>query len=510
MATMEPVITNKEPLRQIHTLGSVRHRHEQTNEIILIPHPSQNPNDPLNWSQAKKYYMATLICLAMFMCNFVAAGPTIAIVETATDFFPTAGSAGMTGAIFKTAYFFTSTALIQGVGNLFWMPFVNKYGRRPVYLASYTLYLGVALWLSFTTSYSSFLAARILMGLAAGAAETMAPLSIADGDLYTSALSCGVAGGIIIDGLITIHNTWRTIYYIATALIGGLLALVFFTFPETNYNRNVVSVAGSETTPTQEKSSLSTKYLETGINPNVPPRRTYMQDLQILSGTYTSESLVNLFLRPLALIILPPVLWGSLVMSVTIGFLVAVTSNVALAYDAAYGFEAWQTGLCFISAIVGSLIGIFIGGHMSDKMADWFTKRNGGVREPEMRLPSIAYKLHWMCPTVGLGLLNFSIVQATNVSLVYTIDCYRPIAGEITVTTIALKSCFGFLLSFYTNPWVDKEGYLNAFGAMASISSAALLLVVPMYIFGKTIRHVTWHWRVVKFVHWDDDREVGE
>lgn len=139
-------------------------------------------------------------------------------------------------------------------------------------------------------------------------------------------------------------------------------------------------------------------------------------------SSYTSESLVELFLRPIALFILPPVLWGSLVMSVTIGFLVAVTSNVAPAYSTAYGFAAWQTGLCFIAAIIGSLIGIFAGGHMSDKVADFFTKRNGGLREPEMRLPAIGislvtaplslvlfgvgieHKIHWMCPTIGLGL----------------------------------------------------------------------------------------------------------
>lgn len=125
--------------------------------------------------------MATLICLAMFMCNFLAAGPSIAIVETAMEFFPTAGQEGMAGAIAKTSYFFTITALLQGTGNIFWMPLVTKYGRRPVYLASYTLYLAAALWLSFTTSYASFLAARIFMGFASGAAETMAPLSIADG-----------------------------------------------------------------------------------------------------------------------------------------------------------------------------------------------------------------------------------------------------------------------------------------------------------------------------------------
>ena len=31
------------------TLGNVRLRHHQTNEIILIPTPSRDPNDPLNW-----------------------------------------------------------------------------------------------------------------------------------------------------------------------------------------------------------------------------------------------------------------------------------------------------------------------------------------------------------------------------------------------------------------------------------------------------------------------------
>lgn len=34
---------------QENTLGSLRLRHHETNEIILIPTPSRDPNDPLNW-----------------------------------------------------------------------------------------------------------------------------------------------------------------------------------------------------------------------------------------------------------------------------------------------------------------------------------------------------------------------------------------------------------------------------------------------------------------------------
>jgi len=31
------------------TLGNVRLRHHETSELILIPAPSEDPNDPLHW-----------------------------------------------------------------------------------------------------------------------------------------------------------------------------------------------------------------------------------------------------------------------------------------------------------------------------------------------------------------------------------------------------------------------------------------------------------------------------
>jgi hypothetical protein len=41
-------VINVEKSRK-RTLGNVRLRHHETNEIILIPTPSRDPNDPLNW-----------------------------------------------------------------------------------------------------------------------------------------------------------------------------------------------------------------------------------------------------------------------------------------------------------------------------------------------------------------------------------------------------------------------------------------------------------------------------
>lgn len=541
-------VETKDGLQKQQTLGSLRLRHHETNEIILIPTPSDDPNDPLNWSRAYRYYLAILLSLAIFFSNFLAAGPTVSMVAITTDFFGPPGPA-FEGYIAKASYFFTTTALLQGMSNLIWMPLIVKFGRRPIYVISFVLYTACAAWAGGANSYGSELAARILMGAGAGASETLAPLTISDifflhergtiMAIYTCFLGAGVGGGILVCGLISINLDWRYCYWVAVALIGAATLLIIFTFPETEYDRAPVTVSDSDSIKELEfrKGSSGPGFsVESRIenaSPSAarpePAKRSFVRDLRLFTGVHTKESFWKLFWRPCVMLFLPPVFWATLVMAVTIGFLVAITSNFATAFSTAYGFQPYQAGLCFISSILGSLIGIFFGGHFSDWVADYLTKRNGGVREPEMRLPAIMISvvtaplalvlygegigrdLHWMCATIGLGLLNFSIVQATNVSLVYTIDAYRPVAGEVTVTQFAFKSAFGFLLSFYTNPWISQSGYERAFGAMAGISGAVMLGWIPFYVWGKRIRHATWQWGFVRrMAHWHEDREVGE
>lgn len=113
------------------------------------------------------------------MCNFLAAGPTVAIEEIAIDFFGPEDE-HFEAHIAKVAYFFTTTSLMQGLGNLIWMPLIVKYGRRPVYLASFTIYTITAIWVGAAQTYGNALVARIVMGFAAGSGECLAPLTISD------------------------------------------------------------------------------------------------------------------------------------------------------------------------------------------------------------------------------------------------------------------------------------------------------------------------------------------
>lgn len=71
-------------------------------------------------------------------------------------------------------------------------------------------------------------------------------------------------------------------------------------------------------------------------------------------------------------------------------------------------------------------------------------------------------------------------------------------------------ACFGFLLSFYSNPLVVKSGYMGAFGAMAGIVGAIIVCFIPFYFFGGQMRRASWRPFVRKIAHWSVDSEVGE
>jgi hypothetical protein len=393
--------------------------------------------------------------------------------------------------------------------------------------------------------------------------------------MYNFATGQGVSIGIIVSGVITLHNSWRVIYTVGSIILGALLLLIFFTFPETAYNRAFNELEKGDILENKkhpyrlslsiilddtEKARVSNDYeenhrleeeipsyestkiqrleqririLEEAVLPNSShspppsrPKKSYRSTLSIFtSQTYTSESFWKMFIRPFGLILLPPVIWATLVMSALIGFAVALSSSFANDFATAYNFTAFQSGLCFFGSFVGGFLAIPAGGPVGETVANWFTVRNGGIREPEFRLPAIGIslitaplglllygyglqnRLSFMVPVVGLGLLSFSGGQAINISLVYTLDAYSPVAGEVTIAQLAFKSIIGFGLSATTNTWIATSGLAPALSEMAAITAFVLLLAIPMFFYGARLRKASLGWRVVGFVKWNEDRD---
>lgn len=140
--------------------------------------------------------------------------------------------------------------------------------------------------------------------------------------------------------------------------------LAFFTFPQTAFIRKTgpaEDVLGHPL-PSGEEPVVKGGSDIDQVRRAAYHKQSYWRSLKICHRTLTRETFLTLVVRPLGLICLPPVLWSALVQSVTINFLVAVTSNVDIAFEGTYRFQSYQVGLCFSAGIIGSIVGIPAGG----------------------------------------------------------------------------------------------------------------------------------------------------
>ena len=113
------------------------------------------------------------------MVTFIGGAPAIGVPEMAITYFGPPDR-NFSKHIAKIAFFITTTPLTQGVGQLFWMPFILRYGRRPAAVLSCLLFTLTTIWCGVATSYSSELAARILTGFVSGAFECLTPVVATD------------------------------------------------------------------------------------------------------------------------------------------------------------------------------------------------------------------------------------------------------------------------------------------------------------------------------------------
>ena len=119
----------------------------------------------------------------------------------------------------------------------------------------------------------------------------------------------------------------------------------------------------------------------------IPPRRTFIQDLRLTSGTYTTTPLPTLLTRILLHLLNPAIVWITLVAAVLISFFVGTAYVLAQIFTPPpYSLSVSQNGYFFTGALVGGILGI-ASGPVCDVVARVMAKRNRGIYEAEFRIP---------------------------------------------------------------------------------------------------------------------------
>ncbi|KAH9819816.1 MFS general substrate transporter [Teratosphaeria destructans] len=506
---MNESVPGTEYLIDLHRDNDVSHNGRS--DVVLLPQPTHSGADTLRWRQAKKYWH--LFLLALYACAFSfgentlgAAWTTVSEDTGVSIDYMNAGSA--------------LNYLLLGFGNIFWIPAAMKLGRRPVFLATTAICLGAAIWTGSFHGLAQWFLSQIMNGVGTSAYQAVIQLSIFDMFFVHErgrALTCYLFGqqlgsiiGLITGGRMADTVGWRWSQYIVAIIEGFVFVLMLFSFEETLFPRflfpsngastfdaNTIQLTAYEDHERRDEVNQAKRAADAKLPPS-PPCGSFRAD----AGT----GLVTYFVRPFFLFGFPNVVISGLIFAFgcTAGIVTFNTISEVLT-SKPYDFTTTATGLMFLAALVGNIVGLATG-VLGDYIVLRLARRNGGVKEPEMRLWTLCisslyaatgYFLYgwgaeeganWSSIAFGIGCVISHQVSACSVATAYAMECFPGISGELVVVLAICSSCVNFAISYSVQPFIDAAGYgwvFTFYGVCVVLSMAA---AVPMMWWGKSWR----------------------
>ncbi|CAK7219757.1 hypothetical protein SBRCBS47491_003958 [Sporothrix bragantina] len=491
----------------------------------LIPAPSADPRDPLNLPLYRKLILLAVVALfssiglsmvsglggllGIFIPGYVAEGK---------------GYADITNLM-------TYPTLFMGLGNLIGMPLALAVGRRPVYLGSCIVMVVASVLCATQKNYEWHLAARMVLGLAAGQSEALCPLMVQEtfflherakyqmifsaiGNILTTVLvlmASYIAARIGADG-------W---YGLGAGFAGLVLVLSILFVPETKYDRPLAAYQGQ----TMRVGAFAGQTGEANNNDYIVHRltttdereldlvrfapRTFASDLRLFVYKPDWSEATRTIYRMFTVMFFPDIMWGFLLNGLTLGVNVAIGTTYGAILEAApYSWPSQNVSFATAGQIIVSFLSLPILGWGSDWIVKYFARRNGGVHQPQFRLvplilpacvgvlSSILYgqaashpgKLHWFAIAFAVNAYYFCFLGANQSAIVYALDAYPTRSGPVLVVICAYRGILSFGTSYAVQPFIDLRGYDGAFLVYGLLTGVLAAIGIPIYFFSARIR----------------------
>ncbi|KAF7518611.1 hypothetical protein G7054_g13391 [Neopestalotiopsis clavispora] len=263
----------------------------------------------------------------------------------------------------------TTYQIFQGIAPSFIGNYSDIYGRRPAYAICFIIYFFANVGLALQTSYPALLILRCLQSTGSSATVALGAGTVVDlvtraergGFIAYAALgvTLGPALAPIIGGLLTEYLGWRSIFWFLAIFSAALFSVYFIFVPETA--RGVVG----------NGSTAPSRFAMTPLQ-LIKSRRKFEEESKVeQSKDKTDRKRLNPFA---ALKIL-----GEKEGVVTLGFgalmyggYFMVLTTLPIQLTERFGFNAAQTGLCYLPIFIGSLFSRSIAG----KLLDWNFRRH--------------------------------------------------------------------------------------------------------------------------------------
>ncbi|KAG2420000.1 hypothetical protein HFD88_004797 [Aspergillus terreus] len=415
---------------------------EEWNAIVLQPPPTDDPDDPLNWSKLRKTINFTLVLLFTLF--------TFTLVDIGTVAWgPMNEQLGISFENMNNSFAANLAGL--GVCCIFAIPLAHKYGRRPVYLISLLVQIAGSIWQAKVMTAWELIVSNVVTGVAGAVSEVMVQMTVNDlffvhqrgraNGIYLVMVSMGAYVALVPAGFITISQGWRWIWWWCVILIGVTFILFVFFYEESKF---VVTLVGEGIPHNAGKDMNKSKAsLPDDVPQSAVSKKTYKQRLALV--TKTDTPVLQHIVQPFQLLFTFPAVTYTAIMygSLLCWFSVLATTQSTYLLNPPYNFSASGIGLFNLSTFIGTVLGSIAGGPISDWWIVRQAKLNNGIYEPEMRLwvllPGIlicpggilifglcmARGIPWIVVAVGAAVFGFAFSLIADVSLSYLMDCYQ-------------------------------------------------------------------------------------
>lgn len=325
----------------------------------------------------------------------------------------------------------------------------------------------------------------------------------------------------IVAGSMSAHVGWRNFWWLTTGLTALSIIMNVLMFPETKWHRaHPGDLANSVANISPLEKGAVDEHREVDEN-NLTGTQTAERDPWLGRG-YPSKSqwgfhtpnptpvksiILDVWI-PWKLFAYPIVEFAAFVVSWSCSSFLTLNLTQTQAFAAPpYNWSSQSIGFTNFAVLAGAFIGLATAGPLSDWVSAYMTKRNKGIREPEMRLiamipyviimyignivVSVGYQNHWrweIIVIIGYTCAGIQVAGLPGIVSTYAVDSYKPVAGSLFVAITVNKNVWGYGFSKFITEWIIEDGYIPPIMTNASLILLWCLFGILFYFRGKTFR----------------------